>query len=106
MLHVAVANPTWLKVRQLLQLFRVRVRVWYGTAICLSGTHTAHIFKYSCRYSNSHTHTVNENWLINTFDVAVTVNREREGIYTLKKIKIMEVRTQQGLEKLIGRITL
>lgn len=105
MLHVAVANPTWLKVRQLLQLFRVRVRVWYGTAICLSGTHTAHIFKYSCRYSNSHTHTVNENWLINTFDVAVTVNREREGIYTLKKIKIMEVRTQEGAEKLIGRIT-
>lgn len=69
-------------------------------------TYCAHIQVLVQVLELAHTHTVNENWLINTFDVAVTVNREREGIYTLKKIKIMEVRTQQGVEKLIGRITL
>lgn len=109
MLHVTVANPTWLKVRQLLQLFRVRVRVWYGTAICLSGTHTAHILKYSCRYSNSHTHTHCQWKLANKYFWRCSDcqqrqrEREREPFYTLNKIKIMYVRIQEGVEELIKK---
>lgn len=73
-----LANPTWLKRQAATAVPRASTDTGTGTVrqrVRLSGTRTAHILKYSCRYSSSHSYTANQNGLINAFDVALTVNR-------------------------------